>query len=161
MIDRQNLFGKIGAMIVDTHKNIGLKSAHRKPNSRGYTVRRLIIDRLQGRFEVLINKYLEKEGISKGDLARIVGIQQTHLSLLLHRKRPLSGYYLFQFIRSGIFKVADIYDNKPESEREADFWRMASEAENISLLNRIAKIRAKGVDVNGLLDMIDPPEKDS
>ena len=35
-----------------------------------------------------------------------------------------------------------------------EFWKQASEEENIALLDRIAKLKKKGIDVEGLLKMI-------
>jgi len=35
-----------------------------------------------------------------------------------------------------------------------EFWQSASEAKNIALLERISRIRAKGIDIDGLLDLI-------
>jgi len=51
-------------------------------------------------------------------------------------------------------------DNKSESVRE-EFWKTASESENIALLARIARLKAKGIDIEGLFDMVDPDIKET
>ena len=40
-----------------------------------------------------------------------------------------------------------------------EFWSMASEAENIALLKRIARLKDQGIDIDGLFDMVDPQKK--
>ena len=123
---------------------------------KGYTMRRLNLKRLQQRFSYLVRSYMQKEDANQGEIADLVGIQRTHLNLLLNGKRPLSAYYVFQFIRTGVFKMSEIYDGKADTDREKQFWRTASEAENISLLSRIAELRKKGIDIDSLLNMVDP-----
>ena len=124
-------------------------------------MRRLILDRLHKRFVSLVEGYMKDADINQGDLALLVRIQRTHLNLLLSGKRPLSGHYIFQFLRAGIFKVNQIYDGDAKTIREEGFWETASEVENIAILARIAKLRKRGIDVDSLLDMIDPTKKDS
>ena len=97
--------------------------------------------------------------MSQGELAKRVGFQRTHVNALLKKSRPLSGYYLFNFIIRGIIRVSDIYDGKDASQKESDFWKTATLAERTSLLERIARIEAKGINIDNLLDAVDPPEK--
>ncbi len=117
------------------------------------------LERLQDRFIDLLSKYMAENDMNQVQIANLVGLQRTHVNALLHHKRPLSGYYLLKFISKGVIKVSDIYDGKAENGREEDFWATASEAENIKLLMRIAKIRKKGINVETLLDAVDPPNK--
>ena len=119
-------------------------------------MRRINLSRLQKRFEYLVRSYLESNDLTQGELADTIGIQRTHLNLLLSGKRPLSAYYIFQFIRTGVFKMSEINDGKADTEREQKFWKTASEAENIALLAKIANLREKGIDVEALLDMVNP-----
>jgi len=144
--------------MLDKRYNNGLNSLH-KINGKVFSVRRLVLDRLQTKFASLVERYMDENGLNQGELANQIGIQRTHLNLLLSGKRQLSAYYVFNFIRCGVFKVDQLYDGKSETAREKDFWSTAREAENIALLSRIAKLREKGIDVNGLLDMIDPDSK--
>ena len=128
---------------------------------KGFTMRRLDLNRLQPVFSKLVYAYLQTNDQTQGELAEIVGIQRTHLNLLLSGKRPLSAYYVFQFIRAGIFTMSEIYDGGADNQREVEFWETASETENIAVLRRIAKLRKRGIDVEGLLDMVDPPKNKS
>jgi hypothetical protein len=41
-----------------------------------------------------------------------------------------------------------------ESKMEPDFWKTASEAENIAILAKIARLRRKGVDIDYLFDRL-------
>ena len=123
---------------------------------RGFTVKRLDLSRLHKRFNQLVRSYVEEMDTTQGEVARLAGIQRSHLNLLLSGKRPLSAYYIFQFLRAGIFKMSDIYDGKADTEREKQFWDTASEAENIALLSRIAELRRKGIDIDSLLNIVDP-----
>ena len=144
--------------MIDKRYKRGIKKRIR---TKGFTMRRLDLSRLQPVFSKLVYAYLQKNNYTQGELAEMVGIRRTHLNLLLSGKRPLSAYYVFQFIRTGIFKMSEIYDGGADNQREVEFWEMASESENVAILRRIVKLRKKGIDVEGLLDMVDPPKKKS
>jgi len=124
-------------------------------------MKRLMLDRLHSKFTKLVKDYMQKEGVNQGELADLVGIQRTHLNMLLNGNRPLSGYYIFMFLKNGVFAVNDIYDGKSDNQREQDFWAGATEATNLALLVRIARLRKKGIDINALLDAVDPDKKPS
>ena len=117
------------------------------------------LERLQARFVDLLLKYMADNRLNQVEIANLVGIQRTHVNALLHHNRPLSGYYLLKFISKGVIQVSEIYDGEDGNGREEDFWATASEAENHKLLSRIAKIRKKGIDIDSLLDAVDPPGK--
>lgn len=42
-------------------------------------------------------------------------------------------YYVGVFIRRGVFSVADIYDNKPESDIEKESWDILKQNEDTEL----------------------------
>lgn len=119
-------------------------------------MKRILLERLQDRFGELVESYLEEHDMTQGELAKRVSLQRTHLNALINGKRSLSAYYVLQFIRAGVFSMAEIYDCGPETSAEEEFWALASEAENHALLRRIAQLRKRGVDVDLLLNMIDP-----
>jgi dihydroorotase-like cyclic amidohydrolase len=73
-----------------------------------------------------------------------VGIAGPRVSELLGRTRDLSMYYIEQFILGGIFKVADIYDNKPESKEEEAVWDRFKIIENTKLVEALAKAIVRG-----------------
>ena len=120
--------------------------------------KKIVITRLQKKFSQLVKAYLKQEGLSQSQLAKMVGIQRTHLNALLNcsPKRKLSAYYLFQFIKKGVLRVEEICDGKANTEKEVEFWKQAKEAENLALLGKIARLREKGIDVQDLLERMYP-----
>lgn len=122
-------------------------------------MKRINLNRLHPRFTKLVKKYMQNNNLSQVELAKLVQLQRTHVNALLNGGRALTAYYLFKFIIKGVINVADIYDNKPQSEREKGFWETATEAENIALLRRIARMRKKGINVEAILDAVDPAEE--
>ena len=128
---------------------------------KGFTMQRMVLERLHKKFVELVKNYINQQNINQGELADEVGLQRTHLNLLLSGKRPLSGYYIFMFLKAGIFTVNDIYDGKADSDRERDFWKGASEITNMALLVKIAKLREQGIDVEAVLNAMFPTKKTS
>ena len=122
-------------------------------------MKRIDLSRLQGRFQHLVGRYMAQHDINQTELARLVGMQRSHVSALLTRnpnaQRKLTAYYLYQFIRRGIMTKKDVYDGQPETDREEEFWGTASEMENLALLKRIARLRKKGIDVEKILSAMD------
>ena len=121
-------------------------------------MKRIDLTRLQPKFQKLVESYMKDKGITQTELASQLGMQRSHLNALLSRnrqaQRKLTAYYLFHFIRRGIMGVSEIYNGDAKESREIDFWETASEAENIALLQKIARLRKKGVDVDKVLDAI-------
>jgi len=101
---------------------------------------------------------MQENSLSQGQVAKKVDMQRSHLCALLNKdeKRKLSAYYLFKFIREGIIKMSEIYDAGEGESREINFWKQACEAENHTLLGMIAKLRERGIDVEGLLKQMYP-----
>ena len=94
------------------------------------SMKKLDLTRLYERFVSLI----ADKGLTQYELADKVDMNQPNINALLNKKRPLSAYYLFKFIRRRIISVDDIYDGNAESDRENEFWAIAREAENVSML---------------------------
>lgn len=124
-------------------------------------MKRLDLSRLNFRFTKLVRAYMQDNDMSQKDIAEVVGMQRTHLNALLNQsgERPLTGYYVLKFLSKGIFGVKQIYDGKAKDEKEKDFWKTANEAENIGLLQRIARLREKGIDIDAILDAVDPDKQ--
>jgi len=57
--------------------------------------------------------------------------------------------YVFKFILKGVFRMDDIYDGKPESDREVEGWELCELCENIPLLKLINRARKRGCDIEG------------
>jgi len=121
-------------------------------------MKKILLIRLWDDFIYLIKKHLEYHEMTQQELADLVGMQRSHLNALLNKSehRPLTAYYLLKFIRKGIIKLEDIMDEKATDEREIEFWLQAKEAENLKLLGKIARLRKKGVDIEGILDKLYP-----
>lgn len=117
--------------------------------------KRLLLTRLQDRFRSLVLDYLDRNQMNQKELSELLKLHRPHVCSLLSETaaRPLSAYYLFKFIKEGIFKVADIYDGQATDPAEVDFWATASEAENYQWLNRFAGIR-KTMNVEAIFDLI-------
>ena len=125
-------------------------------------IKRLNLKRLQKKFIQLVLEYMAKNDLNITELAKLAGLQRSHISNLLNQSadRPLTAYYIQIFIRKGIFKMADIYDGQPESKRESDFWDQVKETDNWELLDFIAKVRKqKKVDLLAVLKSIYPDVK--
>lgn len=122
-------------------------------------MKRIMLDRLQDRFIGLLERYMQDRDLNQEGLANKVGIERSLINKLLNRKRRLSAYYVMLFIRSGVIRMHQLYDGKAESMAEEDFWQTAPELENYALLRKIARLRKAGIDVEYLLDMVDPDKK--
>ena len=124
-------------------------------------MKKLDLSRYHGRFVKLVKKYMKENDLNQQNVADKVLIQRSHLSAILNQapNRPLTGYYLQRFIVAGIFKVDDIYDGKAKGHKELDFWRIARVAENHSLLVKIARLKERGIDVEAILNAVDPDTK--
>ena len=124
-------------------------------------MKKLDLSRLHGRFVKLIEKYQTTHDVTQQDLAKMVGIQKTHFNAILRKapNRPLTGYYILRFIGAGIFSMDDIYDGKAKSEAELEFWEMAKVAGNHALIARIVRLQKQGINVEALLDAVDPQAK--
>jgi plasmid maintenance system antidote protein VapI len=123
-------------------------------------MKKIDLSRLHARFGVLLERYMAGHRLKQGQVAKCIGMQRTHLNALINAKRPLSAHHLIKFIIRGIVKVSDIKDDCHERpEREMEFWAVATEAENISLLKKIARLRQHGVDVERLIDSVVPKKE--
>jgi len=126
--------------------------------ARVYTVKRMILERIKLPFIKAVQKYMDEHHLNQGEVAEQTGLNRTRVNELLNDHRRLSAYYVFLFIRAGIVKMDQIYDGRSESAKESEFWATMSEAENLNLLHRIARIRKRGIDLDAVLDAIDPPK---
>ena len=119
-------------------------------------MKKINICRLQEKFAKLVNDYLADNQINQEQLAKLVGLQRSHVNALLNLSptRPLTAYYLWKFIVKGVVKVKDIKDDANINGREKEFWDMASEAENIATLKKIAALRRAGFDIDKHLDFL-------
>jgi len=118
--------------------------------------KRILLNRLHAEFVRLIETFTVDNDITQGELAKLVGLQRSHLNALLNGGRALSAYYIHVFIRQGIISVSEIYDGNSESERETEFWEIARESENFKLLAKLARLRGMGIDIEEILERLYP-----
>jgi DNA-binding XRE family transcriptional regulator len=120
------------------------------------TMRKIKVDRLQPKFKKLVKDYMEKHGLNQSDIGKLLGLDRTTVNKLMkgRKDRPLTAYYISIFLREGIFKVKDIYDENPENAKELDFWDRAKEAENWELLRVVSTLRKHGIDATEKLKSI-------
>lgn len=118
-------------------------------------MKKINLSRLQPKFAALVRRYMYDHKLTQEQLGQIVDIAQPNIAAILSdapQSRPLSAYYLLKFIRKGIVKVNEIFDNQPQDDREVEFWSMAEETENFALLAKIARLRRQGHDIDSILD---------
>ncbi len=121
---------------------------------------RINIQRLQPRFQDLLRKFLDEEwkGKTRTALAEKVGVHKSHITNLLKKDkgaRTLTATYIEKFIRGGVFTVDDIYDGKPESDREKFFWEKLA----LSEFGEVAEVFMKARDDGRLEDLCDLAKK--
>jgi hypothetical protein len=122
--------------------------------------RKVMLDRLQDRFasiveEIVNNPRHKAHQRTKKELAEYVGLKGPLLTALTLKREDkagsmryptrLSNTYLMPFIVKGVIMVDQIFDGKPESERERRFWRRAS------LQEAINEAESQGLDPEKLL----------
>ena len=118
-------------------------------------MKRIKLTRLWTKFIFLVKEYMKVHALNQKQIAGMVGMQRSHFNALLQKSpiRPFTGYYLLKFIRKGIIKVNDIYDesvNVISIKASCDGARVE---ENFQLLEKIARIRRKGVDFEKFLEI--------
>jgi len=106
----------------------------------------VMLQRLQPRFKHLIEIYQGKTGKDQKTIASDVGLPASRLSGLLTESTKLSATYLEPFIWGGVIKVADIYDGKPETAKEVEFWKRMSYAERTDLTDLMVRLENAGKD---------------
>ena len=119
-------------------------------------MKKIDLTRLSDKFAESVREYISEHDLTQQQVADKVGMQRSHLNALLNKSpnRPLTAYYLLKFIRVGVIKVEQIYDEDEATDREIDFWKQAREAENNHKLSgKIERIREKGVDFEKFLEI--------
>ena len=115
---------------------------------------RLNLNRLSDRFAYLIRQYLLERDLSQKELSDIVNMENTHLNNLLTGSRSLSANYLHPFLTKGIILVKDIYDNKPESDREIEFWKYAEQVQDKEMLDPLLEILKNGYSREEVIEIL-------
>jgi hypothetical protein len=115
-------------------------------------MKRIDLSRLFPKFTALVMQRRKDLGLTQKGIAAMAGLSPSELCDLLHKRRPLTAHYIFMFVRKGVFKVSDIRDDMTSNGREGDFWAMASEAENVKILSKIARVRTHVPNTDALLE---------
>lgn len=117
--------------------------------------KRTKVDRLARKFSQLVRDYLASHNMDQGQLAARVGLNRSHVCSLVNGNRSLSTYYVWHFLRGGVFKVDELYDGQPESKTEEEFWEKEKVAENYALLGSVVNLRKKGIEDEELKSLLD------
>jgi len=100
--------------------------------------KKLPVNRLRPKFINLLRDRLNDGRFkTQVEIAEKTGIQESHISSLLNANRTLTCNYIDPFIRKGFFDVNDIYDEKPESKREEEYWGEAKQYKHSNMLYKI------------------------
>ena len=108
-------------------------------------MKKIMLVRLQPKFITLVNTYKKSHNVNQKGVANLVDMDQSHLSNLMKYKRKLSANYIWPFLMKGVFRMSDIYDGKPESNREKNFWVGAKFFENRYVLEKIGEAKENGL----------------
>ena len=108
-------------------------------------MKRILLKRLSAKFSRLVTDYMKSNDLTIKAIADEVGLNRSHLSHLINQTphRTISAYYIRPFLMKGVFSVDQIYDNTPESEKEADFWKDMRIYENPQIRKRIREMQKK------------------
>lgn len=126
-------------------------------NIKGFSMKKIMIGRLQSRFVHLVKAYLGANDMTQKDLANKLHIPESHLSNLMTfnsdgYKRVLSCNYTYSFLMNEVFAMNDIYDGKPESPREEECWQVMEVLGDRVLQKKIATLKRRGFNLNAVLD---------
>ena len=116
-----------------------------------------MVGRLQPRFVHLVKAYLGEHDITQKALAEKLEIPESHLSNLLKfnetgYRRTLSCNYIYTFLAHEVFRMDEIYDEKPESAREKEAWQIMNCLSDRPLQRKIAILKDRGFDLHTVLD---------
>lgn len=114
------------------------------------TSKRVMVERLQGRFVEVVTAYIDVHQIDQKKLAGKLEMDAAALSRLLkydpargRYKHPLSTHYLAPFIESGVVRVSEIYDGQPQADSEKRFWMIMMLLEHYDFLTELDVLIAR------------------
>lgn len=113
--------------------------------------KKIPLDRIQNSFIHLTNRYMKEHDLSQKELAKIVKIPASCLSQYMTKNRKISAQTIYPFLIKEVFLVNEIYDNKPDSKREEEFWAIASLRQKKGLLRAILDVQEIGDDPETIL----------
>ncbi len=100
-----------------------------------------------------MNQYKAVQGVSQRQLAKLVGIDQGHLSKLMNGEMRFSEHYATKFIEAGIMKVDELFkDTDKMNDMARAVMGRLQVIEDKPLMERLGKLKGMGVDIMGLLD---------
>ena len=99
--------------------------------------KRISLERLQPKFEMLIRNWVEDrkdQGMTQEELANMVGVHPSHLSNLICRenrddpnsayRRPLTAFYVEPFLDRGVFTMDQFYEDAPDTQDREREWAL-------------------------------------
>lgn len=110
------------------------------------TMKCIDLSRIQSAFIRKAKDYLAKHEMTKKALAAKIGQHQSICNDLINNKRGLSALYLLPYLEGGIMTASEIYDGKPQTEKERKWWARQLLMENPRLIDAAARVEAAGGD---------------
>lgn len=110
------------------------------------TMKCIFLSRIQPAFIKKAMEYLSEHDMTKKALAEKIGQHQSICNDLLNNKRGLSALYLLPYLQGGIMVASEIYDGKPETDRERRWWARQLLMENPRLVEAASRVEAAGGD---------------
>ncbi len=126
--------------------------------NKSIDIRFIPVRRLEGRFIILCWEWLGRNRAKPIDLARVLGIHPSRIYELLNedpsKRRPLTMFWVEIFVKKGVFSVAQIYDENPQSPEERDAWDYLKIIEKRELQLAIVKALRGTLDEKTLMDLL-------
>lgn len=110
------------------------------------TMKCIDLSRLQPAFIRKANEYMAEHDMTKKALAEKINQHQSICNDLLNNQRGLSALYLLPYLDGGIMTANEIYDGKPQTEKERRWWARQMLMENPRLIDAAARVTAAGGD---------------
>jgi len=110
----------------------------------------ILLKRLQPRFIGLIREIQSKNNLTQRELAKRLGIQETHFSAILANRMPLSTTYVGSCIWGGFLTVEQIYDEQSASQKETEWWTQMRLVQRRTLEARLQRLADKFGGPDGL-----------
>jgi len=121
-------------------------------------MKKIMLTRVQPKFVQLVRAIMDSQNLTQKQLAQILDIPEPNLSNLMKidpdtglYKRKLSNTYLSPFFKKRLIKVPEIFDGKPETDRETRYWKSARVIQDDEMADLIADLEDDGVDVKAML----------
>jgi hypothetical protein len=111
------------------------------------------LKRLQPAYIRKMKAFMYHHDLNKQECADRIGQNYSIFCDLMNEQRELSALYLLPAIQGGAMTAKEIYDKKPETEKEKKFWARQILMENDSLVDAASEFIEAGGDPVEFLKM--------